>query len=136
MSIDLNSVATNSEVRPAQIAPDISIRLTKAEVAAIRDAMQHHVAPLGCSRLWLFGSRAAPSKHGGDIDLYLEIEADVPDILALVRDLRLALFPRIGEQRIDIIVRARNTSPSALHELAKVEGVLLWQHPKNCAGNI
>lgn len=127
---------TNSEGRPTQIAPDILIRLTKAEVDAIRDAMQHHVAPLGCSRLWLFGSRADPGKRGGDIDLYLEVDADVSDELALVRDLRLALFPRIGEQRIDIIVRARNTSPSALHELAKMEGVLLWQHRKNCADNI
>jgi predicted nucleotidyltransferase len=95
--------------------------------------MQHHVAPLGCSRLWLFGSRADPEKRGGDIDLYLEVDAYVPDVLALVRDLRLALFSQIGEQRIDIIVRAENTSPSALHELAKLEGVLLWQHPKTCA---
>lgn len=97
--------------------------------------MQQHVAPLGCSRLWLFGSRADPRKRGGDIDLYLEVDARVPDVPALVRELRLALFQRIGEQRIDIVVRARNTFPSALHELAKLEGVLLWQHPTNCVGN-
>lgn len=128
---------TNSEGRPpTQIAPNVFVRLTEAEVEAIRDVMQHHVAPLGTSRLWLFGSRVDSSKRGGDIDLYLEVDADVPDALALVRDLRLALFSRIGEQRIDIIVRAPDTAPSALHELAKLEGVLLWQHPKNCAGNI
>lgn len=60
----------------------------------------------------------------GDIDLYLEIDADVPNALHLVRTLPLAAFARIGERRIDIVVRAQDTPPSALHDLAKLEGVL------------
>lgn len=101
----------------------------------MRQVMQQYVAPLGLSRLWLFGSRADPNQRGGDIDLYLETDAHIPDVLALVRDLRLALYPRIGERQIDIMVRARNTAPSALHDLAKLQGILLWRHPTNCVGS-
>ena len=135
MTVGLDSMAVTREPGSRQIAPNPSVRLTEAEVGAICEVMQQHVASLGCPRLWLFGSRADPGKRGGDIDLYLEVDAHVPDVPTLVRELRLALFQRIGEQRIDIVVRAKNTFPSALHELAKLEGVLLWQHPTNCVGN-
>jgi hypothetical protein len=113
---------------------ETQVRLSEAELTAIRETMEQHVAPLGSSRLWLFGSRADPAKHGGDIDLYLEIDADVPNAPHLIRTLRLALFPQIGERRIDIVVRAQDTAPSALHDLAKLEGVLLWQHRMTFAG--
>jgi predicted nucleotidyltransferase len=97
--------------------------------------MQHHVAPLGLARLWLFGSRVDPNKRGGDIDLYLEIDAPIADVLSLVRELRLALYSRIGERRIDIVIKTSDTDPSAFQELAKIQGVLLWQHPKSCDGS-
>jgi predicted nucleotidyltransferase len=114
--------------------PLYPVRLTSNEVAAIREVFEREVGHLGAARLWLFGSRTNPAARGGDIDLYVEIDAEVDNPPALVRRLRRGLEDHLGERRIDIVIRHRGSAPSALNRLAKQEGVELWKGPKTSAG--
>jgi uncharacterized protein len=99
------------------------IRLAPWEADAIRSAAAAHFG--AGVRVWLFGSRADPSRRGGDIDLYLEPAANQPDTLD--RELRLyaALQLALGEQRIDIVVRPHGSPELAIHREAKRTGAAL-----------
>lgn len=95
-------------------------------------AQQHHLhavftryLPRG-ARAWLFGSRVQPEARGGDLDLLIALPTTLNDPPALVRRLRIALQQRLGERKIDILLEAPNLPRSALHEIAREEGVLLW----------
>ncbi len=79
------------------------MRLSANEISAIKET----VAGLdAAAKVILFGSRADDAKRGGDIDLLILSEK-----LGFKekRKIRLELFKRIGEQKIDIII-ARDTS--------------------------
>lgn len=39
----------------------------------------------GGKQVWLFGSRVDPTAKGGDIDLYIELNNDIKDKLAVIR---------------------------------------------------
>ncbi|HIO41514.1 MAG TPA: nucleotidyltransferase domain-containing protein [Aquifex sp.] len=90
----------------------VKVRLTEEEIRAIREVAKE-VFGEGV-KVWLFGSRTDLTKRGGDIDLYIEVpfEGDMLDkkLTFLVR-----LEDRIGEQRIDLIIR----KPDADDEIAK-----------------
>ena len=90
----------------------VKVRLTEEEIRAIREVAKE-VFGEGV-KVWLFGSRTDLTKRGGDIDLYIEVpfEGDMLDkkLTFLVR-----LEDRIGEQRIDLIIR----EPDADDEIAK-----------------
>lgn len=76
-------------------------------------------------RLWLFGSRANLTKKGGDIDLYVETNAETIDnaIKMKINFIR-ALEQSIGEQKIDVVLNILNFPyPLVVHEVAKSEGV-------------
>jgi len=102
-----------------------TVRLTSEEIQAINEVFAEIVKTQ--ARLWLFGSRTDPKKRGGDIDLFLELHTPVSNITALVRKIRMALYDRIGERKIDLIIKTPATPPSVLHEIARQEGVLLWE---------
>ncbi len=106
-----------------------AIRLTPAEVQAICDVFVEMVGAVPAS-LWLFGSRVDTEKRGGDIDLFLELAGSVDNVAALVRKIRVALYDRIGERKIDLVIKTPATPASALHEIARQEGVLLWENPQ------
>jgi predicted nucleotidyltransferase len=99
------------------------IRLAPWEADTIRRATAAHFG--AGVRVWLFGSRADPSRRGGDIDLYLEPAANQPDTLE--RELRLyaALQLALGEQRIDLVVRRYGSPELAIHREAKQTGAEL-----------
>ncbi len=102
-----------------------AVRLAPEESQAINEVFAEIVKTP--ARLWLFGSRTDLQKRGGDIDLFLELHASVSNVAALVRKIRVALYDRIGERKIDVIIKTPTTPPSVLHEIAKQEGVLLWE---------
>lgn len=76
-------------------------------------------------RLWLFGSRTKLEGKGGDIDLYIETNAETVNEAANMKSkLWIALTDCIGEQKIDIVL---NVLKSAYHipiyDAAKAGGV-------------
>lgn len=104
-----------------------NIRLTKHEVQAIQSVIEQQMAALVEATLWLFGSRTDPKKRGGDIDLFLELESCIDNLDQLRRQIQLALYDEIGEQKIDLLIKQPNSTENALFDLAREEGVLLWQ---------
>ena len=75
----------------------------------------------------LFGSRVDDARRGGDIDLHVEVPG--PDDVARLDDLRFrfvdALHGAIGEQRIDVVVRAAGTAVRPIDAIALAEGIPL-----------
>lgn len=69
----------------------------------------------------LFGSRATDSSKGGDIDLMVSCPAPIERPALLAAHLQLSL----GEQHIDVVLEAPNLSTTAIHRIAREEGILL-----------
>lgn len=93
------------------------MRLTEKEITTIRETI------LGLDQaadIYLFGSRADDRRRGGDIDLLIASDKLTADDR---RKIRLQLYARLGEQKIDIVL-ARNAS-EAFVRIAKEEGVRL-----------
>jgi uncharacterized protein len=75
--------------------------------------------------LWLFGSRVYPQKRGGDIDLYIEVKNfDYKKSSNQKSEFWGLLQDRLGEQRIDIVVRDPDQD-LLIYKVARSEGVLL-----------
>jgi len=93
------------------------MRLTEKEIATIRETV------LGIDQaadIYLFGSRADDRGRGGDIDLLI---ASDKLTAADRRKIRLQLYDRLGEQKIDIVLA--RTASEAFVRIAKQEGVRL-----------
>lgn len=60
------------------------------------------------ARVYLFGSRVDDSKKGGDIDLLVMSDKLTSDDK---RAIKMKLYERIGEQKIDIVLAADDTDP-------------------------
>lgn len=97
-------------------------RLNAQEVEGIKAAFLDCFPP--GSELYLFGSRADATKKGGDIDLYVETPLNSADeiVAAKIRFLAL-LFIKIGEQKVDVVVKFKTDLP--IHHVARQEGIRL-----------
>ncbi|MFZ5860104.1 MAG: nucleotidyltransferase domain-containing protein [Spirochaetota bacterium] len=94
------------------------MRLTDFERQAIAQVVQ------SCdpsAKVYLFGSRADDAQKGGDIDLLI-----ISDKIHLKEKIkiRLALYDKLGEQKIDIVVSSNGADPFA--RLALKNGVPLY----------
>ena len=100
-----------------------SIRLTDYQISAICDAFRQCFADK--DHLWLFGSRADPSKKGGDIDLYIETTlTNAAHITRAKFNFITKLYMKLGEQKIDVVVKCDDT-PLLIYDIAQKEGVQL-----------
>ena len=93
------------------------MRLTDKEQSAIREVICKADPD---AKVWLFGSRADDNAKGGDIDLLI-----LSDTLSIAdkSKIRLALYKKIGEQKIDLVIAEDDTDPFT--RIALAEGVLL-----------
>jgi len=99
------------------------MRLTESQRAAIKTTVSN-VIDAG-SRVWLFGSRADDAKRGGDIDLMIETEKTLPNRVAALCRLEGSLVMRLGDRKIDIILKDARTPEAPIHRAAREHGVLL-----------
>ncbi len=97
------------------------VRLTEGEIKAIIETAKE-VFGNGV-KVWLFGSRVDLTKRGGDIDLYIETPFK-GDILDKKLAFLVKLDDKIGEQRIDLIIRKPNAD-DWISKVAKEKGVRL-----------
>lgn len=99
------------------------MRLSEAEIGAIK-ALAAKWFGEG-SRVRLFGSRADMHAKGGDIDLHIvagdSAAATLKNEIAFVLDLQ----DSIGEQKIDVVVRAAEASPTGIDLVVAERGLLL-----------
>ena len=99
------------------------IRLEANELASIRQTFQQLFLP--GDKLWIFGSRIKPEEKGGDIDLYIETECQSADqVLNMKLCFLTALKEKIGDQKIDVVIKFNNYS-LPIYRIAKEEGVRL-----------
>lgn len=98
------------------------MRLTPHEIAAIKAATVQAFGPDAVVRL--FGSRVDDERRGGDIDLLLEVE---PEAATTRNESRFYdyLFARIDEQKVDLVVMPRGSTPSAFARLVARDAVPL-----------
>ena len=81
------------------------MRLSEQEKNAILEAVRHKDPN---AIVYIFGSRADVNARGGDIDiLILSHKLTFSDKI----DIKLAIYDRIGEQKIDIIIDKDLTKP-------------------------
>ncbi len=82
-------------------------------------------------RIVLFGSRADLKKAGGDIDLAFEVSGGPLDKHAILRELRVDLCARLGEQKFDLLIISDDPSANTEREsnfygIVKPEGKIIW----------
>jgi len=73
----------------------------------------------------LFGSRVRDDARGGDIDLYIEAVGDPQETLARELKLYAVLQRRLGEQRIDLVVRRAGSPLRPIDREAQDTGIAL-----------
>jgi predicted nucleotidyltransferase len=99
------------------------MRLSKFEIKAILDCFFTYFLPE--DRIWLFGSRANPAQKGGDIDLYIETQLQDPaKVIQAKSKFLILLIDKIGEQKIDVVIRYKNQESPIFNE-AKRKGIEL-----------
>jgi predicted nucleotidyltransferase len=77
------------------------------------------------NNVWLFGSRANDEKRGGDIDLFIETQSPCANRAETICRLYGELVVTLGEQKIDILLKDKNTAEVPIFEIARHYGVLL-----------
>jgi len=99
------------------------MRLTDTEVAAIKECAT--VVFGRDAEIRLFGSRADDRRRGGDIDLH--VVAHDPERVGLENEIRflVMLKDRIGDQKIDVIVRGPSEIPCTIDRIALDTGIPL-----------
>lgn len=106
-----------------------SVRLTPREIhdltAALSEGLAKAVAGAWSARVWLFGSRTDPTKKGGDIDLFVDIDATLEETSSWRRLMVGKIHEKLGERKIDLVIRTPSSAPSALYDLILQDGVLL-----------
>ncbi len=71
----------------------------------------------------LFGSRLDDAARGGDIDLMITTSCDAEAARRKKVRFLAALKRRIGDRRVDVIIRTPDTVERPIHHIALTEGV-------------
>ncbi len=77
------------------------------------------------ARVWLFGSRVRDDARGGDVDLLLELDADVAEPAQLAANLAARVSRSMDGRRVDVLIKAPNLMHLPIHTVALAEGVRL-----------
>lgn len=93
------------------------MRINPDQVLAIRETIAQVDAQ---AEVFLFGSRADDTRHGGDIDLLVMSTRISPDQR---RKIKLRLLDLLGAQKIDLIVAPDETRPFV--RIARKQGIRL-----------
>ena len=97
------------------------VRLSQEEMEAIVSTAREVFGEN--TKLWLFVSRTDLEKRGGDIDLFIETTI-TEDILGKKLKFLVKLENKIGEQKIDLIIRPFG-SDDEISKIAKKTGIRL-----------
>ncbi len=99
------------------------MRLTPDQIHSIKQTAR---TVLGDDvRVILFGSRVDDSKKGGDIDLLFEIDHPVGNRATTLGALYVSLIRKLGDRKIDILLRDPATPAASVLDVAKQTGIQL-----------
>ena len=99
------------------------MRLTEPQINAIKHTA-HAVLGEG-AQVTLFGSRVDDAAKGGDIDLLFTAPANIDNPAQTVGRLYAKLVRQLGDQKIDILLKAPNLQPQPIHAMAEQSGIQL-----------
>ncbi|WP_445372614.1 nucleotidyltransferase domain-containing protein [Methylomonas sp. HW2-6] len=101
------------------------MRLSQSQVQAIRESVLCNFGE--DAHAWLFGSRVRDDEKGGDIDLYIEVQAQsAADLITSKLKFLRYLHKRLGDQKIDAVLRKANGSIELpTYQIAKQTGIQL-----------
>lgn len=100
---------------------NLLMRLSKDSILAIKQTVTLLFGK--DAKVYLFGSRTDDAKKGGDIDLYIEIDA-VQDVFDKKINLLTELRKKLGDQKIDVVIN-NFTKEKDIYKIAKNTGILL-----------
>lgn len=99
------------------------MRLSPEQVLAIKQTAK---TVLGDdARVILFGSRVDDSKKGGDIDLLFETEHPIQNRATTMGDLYVSLIRKLGDRKIDILLKDTATPAAPVLTIARQTGIQL-----------
>jgi predicted nucleotidyltransferase len=99
------------------------MRLSTDQVQAIKQTAH---AVLGeQARVILFGSRVNDKEKGGDIDLLFETDLPVGNRANTIGKLYVSLIRKLGDRKIDIILRDDATPAAPVIDIALKTGIRL-----------
>ncbi|PKM13121.1 MAG: hypothetical protein CVV13_02530 [Gammaproteobacteria bacterium HGW-Gammaproteobacteria-3] len=98
-------------------------RLSAREIEVIRATVSRLLGVRACIRI--FGSRAREDEKGGDIDILIETERQLPSRVATACRLTSELQMQLGDQKIDVIIIDPETREQPIHQIARQTGVIL-----------
>lgn len=99
------------------------MRITEAQRQSIKFAVTGVIGDE--SRVWLFGSRVDDAKRGGDIDLLIETDKVVSSRISALCRIEGALAVRLGNRRIDVLLKDAQTAEAPIFHAARTTGILL-----------
>ncbi len=100
------------------------MRLSSAQIEAIKQETEHFFGAQ--AEVWLFGSRVDDKQRGGDVDLYVESGMrDASQIVAARFAFLAQLKRRIGDGKIDLVLKREGGEVLPIYEIAKQHGVKL-----------
>ena len=99
------------------------MRLTEPQINAIKHTA-HAVLGEG-AHVTLFGSRVNDAAKGGDIDLLFTAPANIDNPAQTVGRIYAQLVRQLGDQKIDILLKAPNLQPQPIHTMAEQSGIQL-----------
>jgi predicted nucleotidyltransferase len=99
------------------------MRLTEPQINAIKHTA--HVVLGEGAHVTLFGSRVDDAAKGGDIDLLFTTSANIDNPAQTVGRIYAQLVRQLGDQKIDILLKAPNLQPQPIHTMAEQSGIQL-----------
>jgi predicted nucleotidyltransferase len=99
------------------------MRLTEPQIKAIKHTA-HAVLGEG-THVTLFGSRVDDAAKRGDIDLLFTTPANIDNPAQTVGRIYAQLVRQLGDQKIDILLKAPNLQPQPIHAIAEQSGIQL-----------
>lgn len=99
------------------------MRLTPDQRHVITEEVVRVFGPRATVRL--FGSRVDNAARGGDIDLYVDVDGTPDELLNQELQLRARLMRRLGERRIDVVMRQRGQPQREIDRQALRTGIAL-----------
>lgn len=73
----------------------------------------------------LFGSRADDSARGGDIDLLVDVPGPASEAQRAKVRFLVELKRKIGDRKIDVVIRGADSTPKPVYAAADMEGITL-----------
>ncbi|MCK0714426.1 nucleotidyltransferase domain-containing protein [Chromohalobacter sarecensis] len=106
-----------------RLAEMTTMRLTDSQRQTIRQLVTDELG--SGSTVKLFGSRLDDSARGGDIDLFVEVDAPVEHPAQLSARLSVRIMRAMHGRKVDVLLSAPNLNEQTIHRLAREQGAFL-----------